>query len=121
MEERNKIGKLSEKIKDAYYVSLAAVTIYLGSALPVLAESELSEKVEQGLKSIYGDIYAIIIPLYALVVLIGCARIFFANGRKAEGILDWIKRATIAFIAIMATLWIIQLIQNLTKGGQYNF
>jgi len=114
--------RMSSRMKNAYYTAMAAATIYLGSALPALAAtSDLSEKIKNGLNSIYGDIYAIIIPLYALVILIGCARIFFTNGRKAEGIVDWIKRASIAFAAILCTMWIIQLIQSLTKGGEYHF
>lgn len=109
------------EIYDAYIIVLAAVTVYLGSAFPVLAAPEIGEKVKNGLNDIYSQIWKIIVPLYALVILIGCARIFFTSGRKAEGIIDWIKRASIAFAAILCTMWIINLIQDLTKGGAYNF
>lgn len=119
MKEKIKRAKL--EIRDAYIIVLATLTVYLGDALPVLAEPQIGEKVKNGINMIYGQIWKIIVPLYALVILIGCARIFFTNGRKAEGILDWIKRASVAFAAILATAWIIGLIQDLTSGGSYNF
>ena len=109
------------RFQSAYIAALAALTVAFGDAGLVFAESTLSEKIEKGLNDIYADIWAIIVPLYALVILIGCARIFFTNGRKAEGIVDWIKRAAIAFAVILCTMWIIQLIQKLTEGGQYHF
>lgn len=121
MKSLENIKKKGRSLHAAYITVLAAVTVALADTGIAFAESTLSEKIEKGLKDIYGDIWAIIVPLYALVILIGCARIFFSNGRKAEGIVDWIKRASIAFAVILCTMWIIQLIQKLTEGGQYHF
>ena len=121
MKLEEKIRKKAAGLKRAYIAISSAAVVAFADAGCVFAESNLSDKIKKGLNDIYGDIWAIIVPLYALVILIGCARIFFTNGRKAEGIVDWIKRASIAFAVILCTMWIIQLIQSLTEGGQYHF
>ena len=112
---------IKKEIHSRKYALYAALGMILLQVEPAFAESTLSNKVKSGLNSIYADIFAIVTPLFALVVLIGCARIFLNNGRTADGILAWIKRAALAYIAILCTAWIITFIQNLTAGGRYTW
>lgn len=107
----------NRRVNDAMLKAYVAVSTIAFTAAPACAASTLAQKAGDAINSIYRDVLHIVVPLYALVVVIGCARIFFTNGRKADGILDWIKRASLAFAAILCVGWIITFIMGLTSGG----
>ena len=109
-------GKV-DAFKSAYMTALAAVTIFFAEAEGSYAAGGIGETIKSGLNSVYTQIFAIVTPLFALIVVIGCARIFVNNGRKVDGILDWLKRALIAYIAILLIAEIIGFIKGLAGGG----
>lgn len=114
---KTKAKREKTRIESGILSAYIAVSTAAFAAVPACAASTLAQKAGDAINSIYKDVLHIVVPLYALVVVIGCARIFFTNGRKADGILDWIKRASLAFAAILCVGWIITFIMGLTSGG----
>ena len=96
----------------------AAIVIFFAEAESSRAAAGgIGETIANGLQSVYAQIFAVVTPLFALIVVIGCARIFVNNGRKVDGILDWLKRAALAYIAILLIAEIIGFIKQLAGGG----
>ncbi len=117
MSIKERLRKKKADISDAYLAAMAAVTIFLSETGTTYAAGSIGDTIRQGLDKVYGQIFMIVTPLFALIVIIGCARIFVNNGRKVDGIVDWLKRAAIAYIAILLIAEIIGFIKTLAGGG----
>lgn len=109
------VKEKKNSLRNAYMTAFAVLTIYLAEA--ERSEAAIGDTVKEGINSVYVQIFGVITPLFALILLIGGARIFVNNGRKFDGIMDWLKRAGFAYIAILLIAEIIGFIKNLAGGG----
>lgn len=100
-------------------VSLCASTLIFGDDTQLAA---VQTKADSIMEQIYNILFALASGAYALVMLIGLLiRIFSSNQKSAEGATQWMKRATVAYVCILALGKIITVIKSLTSGFSYTW
>lgn len=118
--ETKTISKFSKKgIKEMWFSAGAMAAVCLFSAQETFG-STFFDSAKSAAKSVYDDLYGILIPVFGLAALICLIVIAVSPGRSFEKAMSWLIRIFIVFIVINCLGWIIALFQDITRGGQLN-
>lgn len=104
-------------LKSIWTSALVMAGICMASVQDTFAASVFFSKAQDAAKTVYNDLYGIIVPVFGLAALICLIVIAVSPGRSFEKAISWLIRLVIAFLVINCLGWAVAFLQGLTTGG----